>query len=232
MKVLAIIPARGGSKGVPRKNIRKFDGKPLIAYAIEAGMESGNISKLVVNTEDEEIAEIARSFNCEVVMRNPEIAGDQSQVIDTVLQTLDYFEDKNQYFEAVMLLQPTAPLRKGEDIDNAICLLQSNSKTDAVISMVKVEDHHPARMYKIQDGNLENLMPEYETQNRQELPELYLRNGCIYLVRTSALKKEQSLMPEKKIPYIMDSKWAVNIDTEMDVIVLEQLFKKWKKQVL
>ena len=232
MKVLAIIPARGGSKGVPRKNIRKFDGKPLIAYAIEAGMESGNISKLVVNTEDEEIAEIARSFNCEVVMRNPEIAGDQSQVIDTVLQTLDYFEDKNQYFEAVMLLQPTAPLRKGVDIDNAICLLQSNSKTDAVISMVKVEDHHPARMYKILDGNLENLMPEYETQNRQELPELYLRNGCIYLVRTSALKKEQSLMPEKKISYLMDSKWAVNIDNEMDVIVLEQLFKKWKKQVL
>lgn len=231
MKVLAIIPARGGSKGVPRKNIRKFDGKPLLAYAIEAGMESKNISKLVVNTENLEIAEIARSFNCEVVMRNPEIAGDQSQVINTVLHTLDYFEGNNQYFEAVMLLQPTAPLRKGEDLDNAIALLQSNSKTDAVISMVKVEDHHPARMYKIQNGNLDNLMPEYETQNRQELPELYLRNGCIYLVRTSVLKKELSLMPEKKIPYIMDSRWAVNIDTEIDVIVLEQLLKKWKKQV-
>ncbi|WP_339653591.1 acylneuraminate cytidylyltransferase family protein [uncultured Salegentibacter sp.] len=231
MKVLAIIPARGGSKGVPRKNIMKFDGKPLLAYAIEAGMESKKISKLVVNTEDKEIAKIARNFNCEVVMRNSKIAGDQSQIIDTVLQTLDYFEDKNQYFEAIILLQPTAPLRKGEDIDNAIGLLQSNSKTDAVISMVKVEDHHPARMYKIQNGILDNLMPEYETQNRQELPELYLRNGCIYLVRTSALKKEQSLMPEKKIPYIMDSKWAVNIDTEIDVIVLEQLLKKWKKQV-
>ncbi len=231
MKVLAIIPARGGSKGVARKNIRKFDGKPLLAYAIAAGMESKKISKLVVNTEDKEIAKIARSFNCETVMRNPEIAGDQSQIIDTVLQTLAYFEDNNQYFEAVILLQPTAPLRKGEDIDNAISLLQSNSKTDAVISMVKVEDHHPARMYKIQNGNLDNLMPEYETKNRQELPELYLRNGCIYLVRISALKKELSLIPEKKVPYIMDSKWAVNIDTEIDVIVLEQLLKKWKKQV-
>lgn len=231
MKVLAIIPARGGSKGVPRKNIRKFDGKPLLSYAITAGMESKNISKLVVNTEDKEIAKIASSFNCEVIVRNLKIAGDRSLVIDTVLQTLDYFEEKNQYFEAVLLLQPTAPLRNGEDIDNAISLLQSNSKADAVISMVKVEDHHPARMYKIKKGNLENLMPEYETYSRQELPELYLRNGCIYLVRTSALKKEHTLMPERKLPYIMDSQWAVNIDTEMDVIILEQLLKRWKKQV-
>jgi CMP-N,N'-diacetyllegionaminic acid synthase len=231
MKVLAIIPARGGSKGVPRKNIRKFDGKPLLAYSIAAAKESKNISKFVVNTEDEEVAEIARNFNCDVVMRNPEIAEDHSKITDTVLETLNYFERKNQYFDAVVLLQPTAPLRKGEDIDNAISLLQSNLKTDAVISMVKVEDYHPARMYKFQNGYLNSLMPDYETRNRQELPELYLRNGCIYLIRTSALKREQSLMPEKKIPLIMDAKWAVNIDTEMDVIILEQLLKKWKKQI-
>jgi len=230
MKILGIIPARGGSKGIPGKNIMKFEGKPLLEYAIEAGRESEKISELVVNTDDSKIAKVAENLDCNVIIRDTEIAKDHSKVVDTVMESLSFFENRNQYFDAVLLLQPTSPLRTGKDIDNAINILQSNSETDAVVSMVKVEDHHPARMYSIIDGNLVNQMPEFETLNRQELPELYLRNGCIYLVRTAALKKEMSLMPKNKLAYIMDAKWAVNLDTQLDIVILEELIKQWESR--
>ncbi|MDT0643036.1 acylneuraminate cytidylyltransferase family protein [Zunongwangia sp. F363] len=231
MKILGIIPARGGSKGVPGKNVRQFDGKPLLAYAVEAARESSKISKLVVNTEDKEISEVAKNLKCEVIHRNHEMAADNSPVIDAVLQTLNFLkENNNEEYDAVLLLQPTAPLRTGSDIDAAVKLLKSNPEKDAVISMAKVEDHHPARMYSIKEESLICQMPEYETRNRQELPELYIRNGCIYLVRTSVLKKEKTLIPPKKLAYIMESKWSVNVDTEMDAILLNELLKKWKKQ--
>ena len=229
MKVLGIIPARGGSKGVPRKNLRKFHGKPLLAYAIETGRESLSISHLVVNTEDPEIIQTAEEYDCEVVRRGPQIARDDSAVIDTVFQTLNFFDSKNEYFDAVLLLQPTAPLRTGKDIDRAVELLESSPNLDAVISMVQVDDHHPARMYRISNNRLHSLMPEYESERRQKLPPLFLRNGCIYLVRTNAIRKYKTLMPENKAPYIMDAQWFVNIDTEIDVIILDELLKKWKR---
>ncbi len=231
MKILGIIPARGGSKGVPGKNIREFDGKPLLAYAVEAARESSELSKLVVSTEDQEISEAAKNLKCEVIHRNREMAADNSPVIDAVLQTLNFLkENNNEDYDAVLLLQPTAPLRTGRDIDAAVKLLKSNPEKDAVISMVKVEDHHPARMYSIKEESLVCQMPEYETRNRQELPELYIRNGCIYLVRTSVLTSEKTLIPPNKLGYIMQSNWAVNVDTEMDAILLNELLKKWKKQ--
>jgi CMP-N,N'-diacetyllegionaminic acid synthase len=230
MKVLAIIPARGGSKGVPGKNIMNFDGQPLLSYSIEAARKSKIISKLVVNTEDKQIAEVGKSFGCDVVMRDEINARDNAPVINTVIQTIDFFEERAMYFDAVLLLQPTSPLRTGVDIDNAIEMLKSN-ETDAVISMVKVEDNHPARMYEIDRGKLKCLMSHYEVKRRQELPEVYLRNGCIYLIKTDVLKREQTFMPEKKSAYIMDSKWAVNVDTEIDVLILQELIKEWKKCV-
>jgi CMP-N,N'-diacetyllegionaminic acid synthase len=230
MKVLAIIPARGGSKGVPGKNIMNFDGQPLLFYSIEAAKKSKLISKLVVNTDDKQIAEVGKSFGCDVVMRDEINARDNAPVINTVIQTIEFFEERAMYFDAVILLQPTSPLRTGVDIDNAIKMLKSK-ETDAVISMVKVEDNHPARMYEIDSGKLKCLMSNYETKRRQDLPEVYLRNGCIYLIKTNVLKREQTFMPEKKSAYIMDSKWAVNVDTEIDVLILQELIKEWKKCV-
>jgi len=231
MKVLGIIPARGGSKGVPGKNIMEFDGKPLLAYAIEAGKKSKLISKMIVNTDDMKIAQISEDFECEVFIRKKEFATDTSEVIDSVIQTIEFFKKKGEFFDAVMLLQPTSPLRTGEDIDKAIQILR-RGKIDAVISMVKVQDKHPARMYKMEKSQLSSLMPEHETERRQDLPELYLRNGCIYLVKTEVLKNQRTFMPTNKSAYIMNADWDVNVDTEIDVIILGQLIKKWKRQVL
>lgn len=226
MKVLGVIPARGGSKGVPGKNILEFGGKPLIAYAIETGKQSKLISELVVNTEDEEIRRVAQHYNCRVIKRPEELATDSSKVADSVLATLQEFEAENTFFDAVLLLQPTAPLRTGKDVDNAIEILESDD-TDAVISMVKVGDYHPARMYRIESGKAKCEMPAFEGTRRQDLPERYIRNGCIYLVKTEILKMEKTFIPKSKSVYLMNAEWAVNIDTEMDVFILNALIGKW-----
>jgi CMP-N-acetylneuraminic acid synthetase len=226
VRVLGIIPARGGSKGVPGKNILKFDGKPLIAYAIETGKKSGKLSELVVNTEDEVISRVSEEYECRVLKRPKKFASDTSNVIDTVLDTLQKLEAEKSFFDAVLLLQPTAPLRTSEDIDKAIEMLESGN-TDAVISMVPVGDNHPARMYRIEGREAKSELPEYETTRRQDLPERYIRNGCIYLVKTDVLKKQRTFMPKSKAVYIMDPEWAVNIDTEIDVLILNALIGKW-----
>ncbi|MDT0676791.1 acylneuraminate cytidylyltransferase family protein [Autumnicola musiva] len=226
MRVLGIIPARGGSKGVPGKNILEFGGKPLIAYAIETGQKSKLLTELVVNTEDEEISRVSEEYQCRVIKRPEKLASDTSNVVDTVLNTLQEFEDENTFFDAVMLLQPTAPLRTAKDVDNAIEILQSED-TDAVISMVSVGDNHPARMYRIEGREAKCEMPEFETTRRQDLPKRYIRNGCIYLMKTDILKKEKTFMPKSKAIYKMDAEWAVNIDTEMDVLILHALIEKW-----
>ena len=228
MKVLGIIPARGGSKGVPGKNILKFAGKPLIAYAIETGQKSKLLSELVVSTEDDEISRISEEYKCRVIKRPAEFASDTSIVVETVLDTLQKFEAENILFDAVLLLQPTAPLRRAKDVDKVIEVLESEV-TDAVISMVSVGDHHPARMYRIKDDKAVSEMPEFETTRRQDLPNRYIRNGCIYLVKTEILKKEKTFMPKSKAIYIMDAEWAVNIDTQRDVIILNALIEKWNK---
>lgn len=229
MRVLGIIPARGGSKGVPGKNILKFDGKPLIAYSIESGQKSKLLTTLVVNTEDEEIKRISLDYNCPVIKRPVEFATDNSNVVDAVLDTLQNFEAIDTYFDAVMLLQPTAPLRTARDLDKAIEMMEREG-TDAVISMVPVGDHHPARMYRIEDGQVRCEMPEFETTRRQDLPVRYIRNGCIYLVKTATLKKEKTFMPQSKTVYVMDEQWAVNIDSEIDVLILDALLSKWNNR--
>lgn len=226
MKVLGIIPARGGSKGVPGKNTMLIEGKPLIAYAIEVGQKS-QLDCLVVNTNDQKIAKVAKEYGCRVVMRPQELASDTANVVDTVLHTLRIFEEQNKLFDAVLLLQPTAPLRKPQDVDSAIKLLKDR-KTDGVISMSAVGDIHPARMYRIDNGITECEMPAFETSRRQDLPTRYVRNGCIYLIRTEVIKKEKTLIPQSKTALIMDSRWSVNVDTEIDVVVLKALIKKWK----
>ncbi len=229
MRVLGLIPARGGSKGVPGKNRLIIDGKPLIQYSIESAISSKLITKFVVSTDDSEIQKISEIAGAQVLSRNAQLASDTSNVIDTVLSVLAYFEAKAEFFDAVMLLQPTAPLRSASDIDASIQLLES-SYSDGVISVIPVGDHHPARMYTLNNQSMEALHPELETTRRQDLPMRYIRNGCIYLVKTEILKKESTLMPTKKSAYVMEEKWAANIDTQQDVITLKHLMPIWKKE--
>ncbi|WP_031427737.1 cytidylyltransferase domain-containing protein [Flavimarina sp. Hel_I_48] len=229
MKILGIIPARGGSKGVPGKNILSIDGKPLLSYAIECGKESKKITKLLVSTDSREIAKIAENYKAEVMLRPETLATDTSDVADTVGFILEEFKKNEEQFDIVVLLQPTAPLRTGRDVDQALELLEQNN-TDAVISMVKVGDNHPARMYDISENKIHALHPELEKTRRQELPTYYMRNGCIYGIKTDAFFTERNLMPSKKSAYIMNEKWWVNVDTPTDIYILEHLMPLWKKE--
>src|SRR4030066_411377 len=142
--VLAIIPARGGSRGIPRKNVRLLCGKPLIAYTIETALSSKLIDRVVVSTEDEEIAGISKEYGAEVIKRPEELARDDSPTIDVVMHVLNWFEEKNEYFDIVVLLEPTSPLRKENDLDSAVRLfIQKIDEADSLISLGEIHLENP-----------------------------------------------------------------------------------------
>lgn len=231
MNVLGIIPARGGSKGVKRKNIRLVDGKPLIAYAIECGRESKMLTRVVVNTDDAEIAAIARQYGAEVLMRPPALGTDSASILPVLKQTIEAVEaQQNTKFDLLLLLQTTSPIRTGTDIDNVIGMFEAEPSLDGVISVVPMLDTHPARMYCLHgDGWMNPLVENSETANRQELDPVYYRNGCIYAVRPGAMFRENTLMVRNKKAYVMPLEWLANIDDERDLLITEMLLKLWKK---
>ncbi|MBV5331743.1 acylneuraminate cytidylyltransferase family protein, partial [bacterium] len=177
---MAIIPARGGSKGVPRKNLQLVGGKPLIAWTILAAQQSALVQDYWVSTDDAEIAAVARDWGAAVFGRPAAIAGDRSPMIEVIAHALETAESvKGRPYATVLLLQPTAPLRLAEDIDGALSALEK-SAADSVISVYRVEDAHPARMYRLENELLVPLHPEPPGSLRQDLPAVYHRNGAIY----------------------------------------------------
>ena len=227
MNVLAMIPARGGSKGVPRKNIRNLDGKPLIQYSIEAARESKLLTRFVLSTEDAEIRDTGRALGAEVVERPDDLAGDKVPMYPVAQHALAEAEQRfGMTFDAIMVLQPIAPLRTAEDIDNAIKLLQS-SGAESVIGVVRIYDQHPIRMKKIVDGRIQPFcFPEQEGTRRQDLsPPAYLRNGAIYLIRRESLVNG-SLHGKDQCPYEMPAERSVNIDEPLDFAMAELLMKQ------
>ncbi|MDV7187450.1 acylneuraminate cytidylyltransferase family protein [Lutibacter sp. TH_r2] len=223
MRVLGIIPARGGSKGVPRKNIRLIQDKPLIAYSIETSLKSELLTDVFVATDDDEICAISKKYNCSVFKRNCLNAQDNSPIEDVLLEMIEKLGDK---YDLIILLQPTAPLRTNEDIDNVIKMFIEDSTLTNVISVVELNDIHPARMYS--KSNNEALLPlekENERSRRQDLTPVYLRNGCIYAITTKEFLLKKTLITDTKKAYVMpETKWA-NIDTERDLKFVEFLMK-------
>lgn len=228
MKVIAIIPARGGSKGVPGKNWKPVDGKPLISYTIEAALQSRLLSEIYVSSDDRHILDLAAGYKgIKVHVRPNGLATDSSPVSETVSVICS-----NTSCDAIMLLQPTAPIRTSDNIDDAIRLMENAGHCNSVISVVPMDDVHPARMYWIKDGEMHSILPEYELARRQDIPPAYYRNGSIYLVRKNAFDDKKSLMVKPSIPYIMPSGWLLNIDEPRDMIIAEALIPAWKKGLL
>ena len=226
MRVLGLIPARGGSKGIPRKNIRLLCGKPLLHYTTEAALAARHLSRVILSTEDEEIAEVGRRGGVEVpFLRPPELAEDETPMLPVVQHTIGWMEEQGEYFDAVCLLQPTNPLRRAEDIDGAIELLQQ-SGADSVISFFDVGEKHPARMkYISSDGRVIDppFAEKVEGQRRQDLPKLYLREGSIYLTRRNVLMEKNSFKGDDCRAWIIPEVRACNIDTPFDLFIAEQL---------
>ena len=227
MKVLGVIPARGGSKGVPGKNIRLLGNQSLIEYTIAACKASQRLVEYIVSTDDLEIAAVARSAGAAVPFIRPgDLATDQAKAIPVIRHALMIMEGlNNMQYDAVMMLQPTTPFRTGNDIDSSIAILEK-SGADSVISVVDVTGHHPARMKFLSGDRL--IDPEfceaYENQPRQELPPMYIRNGAIYLTKRDVLLSG-SFKGQDCRAYLMETIRSVNIDTMLDFEYAEFLLK-------
>lgn len=219
MRVLGLIPARGGSKGVPRKNIRLLHGKPLIQYTIDPALETGLFDEILVSTDDEEIAEVARSLGAVSQIRPAHLATDASPTIDTVVHVLETYEKAGKGFDVVCLLQPTNPLRSKESLRKSLEKFQED-KADSLISVRQVpHEYNPHWAFETQNNSPflsivtgeKNIIPR-----RQELPTAYHRDGAIYLVKSQVVLQEKSLYGQKISFIDMSGEAHVNIDTLED----------------
>ncbi|MBN1120215.1 MAG: acylneuraminate cytidylyltransferase family protein [Anaerolineae bacterium] len=227
MRALAVIPARGGSKGLPRKNVLQLGKHPLIAHTILAALGTPQLTDLIVSTDDEEIAWVAHRYNAAVpFMRPPELATDTASAIDVALHALDFMEEStDQPYDAFLLLQPTCPLRRSEDIQAAIRLYQ-REQADSVISIYKLESTHPYYMYLLDGSTPRLLMPEAARQHhRQDYPPVYVRNGAIYLVDRDVLHERRSFYGDRLRAVVMPEERSVNVDTRADLVRAEALLK-------
>ena len=229
-KILAVIPARGGSKGVPRKNIRPVFGKPLIAYTIETVLEVRHlVYRVIVSTEDEEIAAIARQYGADVPFLRPvELSGDDVPTLPVLQHAVRFVEKQDDItLDWVLLLQPTDPLRQAADIEEALKLSQQD-KCDSVISVVQVFSTHPILMKRIENNQLlPYCIEEKEGTRRQDYqPAAYMRNGAIYLTRRKVLIEQNSIWGRVIRPYVMPPERSVGVDNELDLKMVEVMMRE------
>ncbi len=225
MNVLAIIPARGGSKGIPRKNLSDVCGKPLIYWSIKTAHELhqiGAISQFIVSTDDEEIANISRGFGATVPFLRPKnISGDKSKSSEFVCHALSYFEGLGLEFDFIMLLQPTSPIRNTGDIRNGIVQLHNNGG-DSLISCYQEDYINELVSYDLQENGL--LQPHHVEHNkgfrRQDSRPTMVRNGAVYITRVSFFKEHQQLICDMPLPLIMKKVDSIDVDTFDDLELL------------
>ena len=228
MRTLGIIPARGGSRGIPRKNLYPLHGRPLLAYTIAAARSSRYLSRTILSSDDAEIIAAGRALGVDAPFVRPsELAGDRigsALVVRHALQAVEEQEDVR--YEAIVLLEPTAPLRTGADIDAAIELLDT-SRADSAVSVCRVEAPHPMKMQVIDGGRLLPFMPQCwrEGLTRQELPPVYYLNGAVYAVRAELVRTRGSLWGEWTAPLVMPPERSVNIDSMTDLALAETLLR-------
>jgi len=233
-KILAVIPARGGSKGVVGKNIRPIYGKPLIAYTIETALAARHLlHRSIVTTDDPEIKAIACNYGADVpFLRPPELAGDSVPTLPVLQHAVDFVETQDDIrLDWVLLLQPTAPLRLLEDIEASLTLAFENG-CDSVISVVQVFAEHPILMKHIEDNQLlPYCIEEKEGTRRQDYqPPAYMRNGAIYLTRRDVLMDKNSIWGHVICPYIMPPERSVSVDSELELKLLELLIEERLKR--
>lgn len=225
-KVLGVIPARGGSKGIPRKNIVPVAGKPLIAWTIEQALKSKYIDRLILTSDDEEIIQVAREWGCDAPFKRPaEFAQDNTSGIAPVIHAINQLHG----YEYVVLLQPTSPLRNVDDIDGCIklCIRQER---DFCISLCK-SDKPPTWMYHLNEEH--DMSPiinsEHQVLLRQDAEEIYLLNGAVYVANCAALLEQKTFLTPHTGGYIMPKERSIDIDTDLDLIVAKALLERYRE---
>lgn len=225
-RMLAIVPARGGSKGLRGKNIKMLAGKPLIAWTIDTAKECRMIDKIVVSTDDTEIASIAKRYGAEAPFLRPaELAADSTSMIDVIGHCIKWLEEQKDKYDLVILLQPTSPLRSVKDIENVIkTLFKLNARS--IISVCEV-DHHPYWTNTLPDDHsMKEFINLNANVNRQNLPAYYRLNGAVYLSFIDYFKKYKGFYGKSTYAYIMPKERSVDIDSNLDLKLAEVLINE------
>ena len=225
-KVLGIIPARGGSKGLPGKNILETNGKPLISWTIQQANRSQYIDKVIVSTDDEKIAEIGKKEGADIPFIRPaNLATDTAKTIDVVEHVISALSKNGENYDVIVLLEPTSPLRKKNDIDSAIEALEKGGQFDGTVTLGKFKTHPD--LAKTVEGNCVIDSPLNVNQSRrQDLKELYFPFGVAYVVRTSVFRKELTFYPKKLTHHIIEDWQCYEIDDYWDWVCVEAIMEK------
>jgi CMP-N-acetylneuraminic acid synthetase len=227
MDILAIIPARGGSKGVPRKNIIRIAGKPLIAWTIEAAKRSRTINRVVVTSDSPEILAVSKRYGAETIVRPGQYASDTAPTSVAVVHALKYLRTKENYVpDAIVLLQPTSPLRTARDIDRSVRLLQAR-RAQAVVSVAET-DNKVLKSFFMNRGLISGIAGDvFLPMRRQSLPKIYLANGALFVIRTAEfLRHKRFISPGKTLGYVMGKESSVDVDSREDIPALARGLKK------
>jgi len=229
VNILGIIPARGGSRSIPRKNIVPLAGRPLLAYTCEAALRSKRLTRTILSTDDEEIARVGAGCGVEVPFRRPaDLAGDETPMIEVVRHALGWVMDHERYLaDIVVILQPTSPLRRAEHIDAAVdCLIETGA--DSVVSVVAVpHQFSPASLMCLEEGRLVPLLDQPMVLRRQDKPRVYARNGPATLVVRRELVSGGRLYGDMVLPLEMDPAASVDIDDANDLALAEFYLNRW-----
>ena len=228
LRTLAIITARGGSKTLPRKNIKTLCGKPLIAWTIEHAQTSAYIDRTIVSTDDKEIAEIARQYGADAPFLRPEeFARDDSPSIDALMHAITWLEGRGEYYDIIVLLEPTSPLRKKTDLDEALALFISNiDNADSLVSVGEVHLEHPSIIKRVEEGYVKPFIGTHEeAYQRQQLPSAYFPYSVVYLSKTDALKKCKTFYQQRTVPYFIERWQNYEIDDIYDFLCIEAIMK-------
>jgi len=226
-KILGFIPARGGSKGLPNKNIKPLNNKPLIAYTIEAAVNAQICDKVIVDTDSQEIAEVSESYGAEIPYLRPDyLGGDDTVMMDVISHAMDWFDSNHQDFDLFLYLQPTSPLRNARDI-TGVWDVYNQKDANTVISVNEAEST-PERMAQLpSDYNMEVFRNKKNINaNRQELGKYYELNGAVHLAEWQVLKSQKTWYVEKSLAYVMNRLNAIDIDDEVDFEFVDFLFKQ------
>ena len=220
VNILCLIPARGGSKGLPRKNVKNLCGKPLIGWTIEAAQKSRYVNEVYVSSDDEEILSVAARFKAKCIQRPDQLASDYASSIDVTLHAIRHYQEEEFFLpDFILLLQCTSPLRTEKHINEAIELYQLHEKrADAVIS-VKEAAHPPQWLRLInEEGYIEPYIKKQDSTERirQEFNKVYMPNGALYFIKTDVFLNQKTFQPKRTIPYIMDEVSSVDIDQALD----------------
>lgn len=214
-KILALIPARGGSKGIKNKNIIDLCGKPLIQYSIDAALQSKYIDDVVVSTDSQAIADVSVKCGAEVPFLRPaELASDTAKSIDAVIHAVNVLKTQGREYDCVVFLQPTQPLRTAEDIDGSIEAFYKNDRK-SLLSVCEVENH-PLLIRTIENGKLKSLLGLNSSVRRQDMPKYYVVNGCIYINAIEEINRDLS-QNDNEVPYLMGTDHSVDIDEKADL---------------